>query len=371
MSRHCARILEIGQIPYFKSVFPQATVFAFTGRPGDALPGLADMDASLPGLLRLLKACRGGAFDLLVVHPERIAPWSLDWLLRNLVHRSVLRGRGAPLRGLAQLLPLLRRDAALAVLDFDDHPFVRAHHERLLASADRYFKRELPVDRWRVFLGRSTGGLPSRRFRLDPRRHALLAKIEPLPLGLPLGSVAATRAAPSEKTTDLFFAGLADGNSWLRETGLSEVRALAAAGFRVDVPDGRLPPAEFAERCARAWMVWSPEGLGWDCFRHYEAGAVWSVPLISRPTVERRHPLADGRHAVFYDPEPGGLTQAFRAAIGDKDRLTRIAAAAHDFVLAHHTPAAICRDILATLGFTPPERDAAAPAATPVETIRP
>ena len=71
----------------------------------------------------------------------------------------------------------------------------------------------------------------------------------------------------------------------------------------------RLSLPEFYQRAARAWLVWSPEGLGWDCFRHYEAPACGSVPVINQPNIERHQPLVHGEHAFYYDRSPGELTR--------------------------------------------------------------
>ena len=123
---------------------------------------------------------------------------------------------------------------------------------------------------------------------------------------------------------------------------------MAAQGVSVDRSEKPLPPAEFYARCAAAWLVWSPEGLGWDCFRHYEAPACGSVPLINQPSIDRHQPLIGGEHAIYYDPEPGGLTRAVLAALADKPALARIAAAGQAHVAAHHTPDALARYIVET-----------------------
>ena len=148
------------------------------------------------------------------------------------------------------------------------------------------------------------------------------------------------------KTVDVFFAGRVRDSSSIRVRGLDELLALRNEGVTVDIPDRGVAPAEFYERCARAWLVWSPEGFGWDCFRHYEAPACGAVPLINQPTIERHAPLLAGEHALYYDPEPGGLTRAVDAALADKPGLARIAAAGQAHVMAHHTPEALARHVV-------------------------
>ena len=90
----------------------------------------------------------------------------------------------------------------------------------------------------------------------------------------------------------------------------------------------------------------SPEGLGWDCFRHYEAPACGSAPLINQPWLDRHAPLIAGEHALYYDVEPGGLTRAVTAALADKPALAKMAAAAQAHVMAHHTPQALARYVV-------------------------
>jgi Glycosyl transferases group 1 len=151
--------------------------------------------------------------------------------------------------------------------------------------------------------------------------------------------------APLVKRTDIFFAGNASANATIRGRSVDEIRQLTDQGLIIDLPE-RLPPEAFARRCAEAWMVLSPQGFGWDCFRHYEAPACWSVPLISQCIIERHTPLEEGVHAFYYDSTPGALARVARAALADKPRLARMAEAAHAHVLRHHTPIALCQHMV-------------------------
>jgi hypothetical protein len=130
---------------------------------------------------------------------------------------------------------------------------------------------------------------------------------------------------------------------------MKEILALREQGVRVDIPDELLPRSEFYARCARSWLVWSPEGYGWQCFRHYEAPGCGSVPVINQPTIERSRPLRHGEHAIFYDVEAGGLTRAIVTALADKAWLADMARAGRAHVLACHTPRAIAEHVIATV----------------------
>ena len=132
----------------------------------------------------------------------------------------------------------------------------------------------------------------------------------------------------------------------MRDRGLAELARLAVAGVTVDLATSRLPLEEYLARCARAWLTWSPEGLGWDCFRHYEAAACGSVPLINQPSILRHAPLLDGVHCFFYEIEGDGLQRTVRRALADKDALRRMAEAARAHVLQCHDRAALCRYVI-------------------------
>jgi hypothetical protein len=151
---------------------------------------------------------------------------------------------------------------------------------------------------------------------------------------------------PPEKSADVFFAGAIEANSTVRESGIAELDRLAARGFVVDFAREPLSFAEYQRRMAAAWLAWSPEGRGWHCNRHYEAALVQTVPVMNHPTVIRYAPLQEGVHAFHYPPEPGGLEATVIAALDDKARLRRMALAARDRALAHHTREAYCNHIL-------------------------
>lgn len=248
-------------------------------------------------------------------------------------------------------LPMLTDSVPLAVLDYGDRTPILRHNHHLLKRASWYFKRELPVSREELLLGTTPwfgsadSVLRSRLYR--DNQHKLI----PTSLGIPDERLADVPEGPTEKTTDIFFSGRL--NSDIRRLGLHELLELARSGIRIDVPSGPLPRKEFYERCARSWLVWSPEGFGWDCFRHYEAAVCRSVPVINRPRIEWHEPMKEGVHCFFYEPTRGNLTAAVRAALADKERLRTMAEAGREHVLRNHTPKAICEYILTKCAHAP------------------
>jgi len=127
---------------------------------------------------------------------------------------------------------------------------------------------------------------------------------------------------------------------------------LAEVGLILDIVEGRIGYTEYTERMARAWLTWSPEGLGWECFRHYEAPLVCTVPVINSPTIVRYEPLQDGVHAIYYHPdEPHSLGDKIRSALADKDRLRLIALTARSHVLKYHVRPRPLADALLKIGL--------------------
>src|SRR5262249_47265162 len=156
----------------------------------------------------------------------------------------------------------------------------------------------------------------------------------PISLGLPLGREGLASARPvgaEQKTTDIFFTGRIAGSSTVRHRGLAELVALRDKGVRVDIPENNLSLEEYLGRCARAWLTWSPEGYGFDCFRTYEAALCGSVPVVSRQTIDRYLPLRESEHCFYHDVEPGALTATIEMALRDRERLMRMAQAARAF----------------------------------------
>jgi hypothetical protein len=335
------KILEVGEFSFMQEGFPLSTTTYFTGPHTPRGPGLL----SLRTLPRLLRDLADPSFDLVVVQPATLAPWSVDAIVRMLFRRSILRGDIRPFHRIGPQLVRGRVAAPIAVIDQADTPFIFKHNRFLLDRATLYFKRELPPDHWRLFMGTMHPSVPTPRFRLKQANIRRLAKVRPISLGVQERHVRSLARQPSarEKTIDVFFAGRVAGSTSVRERGLKELMALRAKGIAVDIPEGRLPMGEFLDRCTRARMVWSPEGLGWECFRTYEAALCGAVPLLNRQTIERYRPLRDGVHAIYYDPEPNELCRTVENALRDPERLAAIGAAARAHVLAYHTHAALAR----------------------------
>lgn len=338
------RILEIGDENLFKSTVPEQTDFYWTGYRARGKIAIALGPANL---LKALRKLRRGEYDLLALHVPLYPPWHPRVLL------TVLRDwRLAALRGLFAVFGwwLIQRfhHTPIVAIDLNDSFGIGRHAFRLIDVSRVYFKRELPADRWQVFYRSGHANLPGLRWRKKRKNLQRVSKLRPLSYGSPN---LVPRLASIDKTADVFFAGAVVGNSTVRSRGVDELLALRKEGYVIDIPERRLDMAEFHRRVARAWLAWSPGGLGWDCSRHYEIAWLGTVPLMNYPTIERDMPLRNGEHCILHGVEPGELAFAVRAALADKPRLARMGATAAEHGFSHHTSKARAERVaIAVLG---------------------
>jgi len=328
----------------FKQAAPAGTELVWTGHRDDVEGVGALTPFGLRQLPRLRRALDRAEFDLVIGHPPAEPPWHPARVAR-LLRRYGLRAPALVARGLGIRLLLRSTRTPLAIVDLADAPAISPHNVALLDRARVYFKRELPEDRRTLFDELvARGGPPGAG---GSRVAGWCAKLAPISLAVSparADEIGLATTPPPGKSVDLFFAGRLD-TSPIRAAGLPELRALAREGMRVDVATERLPRPEFYRRCARAWIVWSPAGYGWDCFRHYEAPLCGSVPLMNQPSVERHAPLRAAEHALYYQVAPGDLGRVARAALEDRPKLGRMAAAAREHVLGHHTLERVCEHV--------------------------
>lgn len=342
------RVLEIGENPVMGLAFPDSTDHWSTkpvARLKDAGP--RDHLVTLASLPRLARALADPAYDIVVIQPGSFRPWHWQGITRALFRRSALRGNVPYFRMFGQEMIRGRVAAPIAIWDMDDAPLIHRKHLFLLDRSTLYFKRELPADHWRVFMGTVHHHLPTQRFRLTKRHRERLAKLRPISLGLPIGFDTSVRIVPdSEKTSDVFFAGRVSGSSTVREKGLQELLALREEGYRIDIPEANLPLDLYLKRIAQSRMSWAPEGYGHETFRAYEASVCGSVPIVNYPSIERYKPLREGEHCFYYDTEAGGLTRAIKAGLSDRVRLAGMASLARAFVVAEHTLSSVAQHVV-------------------------
>ena len=345
------RIIEIGEVPLMRQGFPRTTEFFATGPQRSDDLGPNDRHVSFETLPLLRRRLAAGDVDIVVVQPAQHTPWSLRGAFARPLPSQRLMGAGAHPSYARTANGARRRRAADRGLGHRRSAlylcaqFLSPRSRRSLLQA-RASPRPLAGFHGDRPLAHPDAALPSRA--VAPRANCEASS--------PLARAALRRRRSSRSHSvtaagedrGRLLLGRVEQSSTVRARGIAELLRLRAEGVRIDIADKPLPRPEFLHRCARAHIVWSPEGYGWECFRTYEAALCGSVALQNRQTVDRHEPLKDGVHALYYDVEPGELTRVIIAALTDKDRLARIAAAGRAHVLEHHTPAAIARYIVTT-----------------------
>jgi glycosyltransferase involved in cell wall biosynthesis len=309
-------ILEATRCGFFKALQPDRTCWIRWG------PSLTADEPHRPErfgfsrLAQILWRVRNNTYDLVVlsaIHPEHKydEPWhklAAKFALQTAARSAVFSG----------LLSRAVGSCRHVIVDIGDDRHLCEATIRLLPRSALYFKRELDLDRI-----------------TEPSR------VRPLPLFVPNENLIPQRR---QKDIDVFFAGtLCNG---IRNDAVETLRSLSRRGLRVVIPSASLPYPDFLVALARSWLVLSPEGYGWDCYRHYEACLAGSVPVINRPSYRRPLFLQHGVHCFYYDPGPGSLAELLLAVLANKDALMHIAETGRQHVLANHTRSAVARYIL-------------------------
>ena len=179
-------------------------------------------------------------------------------------------------------LPLaeLRQYAPIAAIDLRDPTYLEPGDIEMLKQVNCYFKREIPYNRF--LLCHSF----RRKSAQTPETLALVNKVCGIPLGIlddKFEQLRRLRTQPQD--IDLFF-GSRISNT-MRATALRLLQEHAASrGWNVVASTESRAFDEYCQLIARSKLTISVEGDGWDCFRHYEAAALGSLPVINMPTTD-------------------------------------------------------------------------------------
>jgi len=218
----------------------------------------------------------------------------------------------------------------LVVLDMADIGLVRKSDLILFSKAQIIFKRELTISQTKLFGACYEGFHFGKQKNLEDK---LYDKMKPICLGTerhweentivnhPQYDVEITL---KDKKYDVFYAG--KPTSLIREGCDAFLESLQEAGLKVYYEPGkRIEQERFREIMSQSWFTLSPEGYGWQCYRHYEAMMLGSIPLVNYPTVRLVEPLLDGVHFESYNPFSSYITIAdsLLSKLEDKEKLLR------------------------------------------------
>ncbi len=215
-----------------------------------------------------------------------------------------------------------RRATTVIVLDRYDSHEILTDYLRCITSAQCYFKTNLQeMDNNQLYpVGKASG-----------------CCLKYLPYWIEIENY----QVPFErdKSIDVFFAGAV--NSEERRASIDSVRQLQSEGYRVVAVEGHLPFAEYLSLMSRSWLTLSPQGYGYNGFRHYESMLVGSVPLINVSDPPVVNDFRHGENCFLYSTKRGDINQVIKTALEDKFRLLQIAGALREFVIGHHSTRAV------------------------------
>ncbi len=338
-------MIEVGQFVLVSRVFPEKTAWFWMGKqkPGPVTTYQKQLTyANVMDLRRLLQS-----------RPQQWVYAHVPIKTTRVRSRNVIRMLHGDFGWLAYRELLRAKACRLVGMDFNDKMQLSPVALQILDRSICFFKRELATDLSKLLPRNATR---QQKEILDRNVHKLM----PISLALCADRQSKLPTVPATKTSDLFFAGGLTSEVRKREVGLLE--QLKAFNVRVDQPTERLSQADFFRRCSQSHLVWSPEGFGWDCFRHYEAAATGSVPVMNKPTIVPHQPLLHEQHALYYTPTSSlrnqastlsssgraGLVETVLQALQDRDRLVAMGKAGREFVLQHHTHQKIVEHMIQT-----------------------
>ncbi|MBI4241259.1 MAG: hypothetical protein HY613_06045 [Candidatus Rokubacteria bacterium] len=310
---------------------------------------------TLSDLPEIGRKVRAGVYDAVLCQHIRYALWSPVLPLLTSLRRGwqTLAGERASL--IRFFLPrwVVGTGVPMAFVSPEDSPTIEAQNHPLLRVCRLCFVRELPVNPAHLLLNTAPGHRRIVNVTRQRELDQIWRRLRPISLGLrerTASLIERFRVQHSDrKDIDVFFAGWTRPYTARDPIYARQLRSLEGEGWRVEVTEDRIPQETFLEKCCRSWLVWSPQGLGWECWRHYEAAAAGAVPVINMPTIRRYAPLEHGRHALFYCVEGDHLGTVVRDALRDKDRLWAMGRAARQHVLDHHLHSRLLHHLVASL----------------------
>jgi hypothetical protein len=343
------RIIEFGEDSYFSQLFPESCQYFFTSYSKGRMRK-SKHAPTWKQAFELFSALGRKEYGLVVYSSFRRCLWNRNRSLGGNV-LSVFKHLLTPKSLIPYIALRIARKAGVVVVAYDmlDTMLITSENHFLFPYIRKYFKRELPQNRWQVFLSTTSRNGDVSNIRRQEFYRDAMSKICPLPLNARAEAFPFVPIDAGRKTSDIFYVG-ENEKTTVRSDGMKLLAKMKELGIRVDMPEERLDGEEFKRRLAASWLAWSPEGSGWDCFRHQESLMCGAVPVINYPTIYRYRPLVDGVHVFFYGCEGEGLIDVVVRALKDKPKLLEMVAAGRDHLLRWNTRESVRSYVLSESG---------------------
>ncbi|WP_446010909.1 hypothetical protein [Candidatus Electrothrix sp.] len=175
----------------------------------------------------------------------------------------------------------LRKFAPVAAIDLSEPACLSQSGRRVFEESTLFFKRELPYDRYFMYYPDRPAPWKEWRKKLLP----FFDKVYGIPLGIEDDKYfALKRLRHAEKDIDVFISGAVSNTQ--RKTAIALLDEIRAEKEWNIVMLDHVSFDEYCELVARSKVTISIGGSRWECFRHYEAVALGSVPLMNRPNID-------------------------------------------------------------------------------------
>jgi hypothetical protein len=205
---------------------------------------------------------------------ERFRNWLVTVLDKTNVRLPLLQTINFSMQEIAAIMPV-------AAIDRSDAPFLTSASQNLLKNSSAYFKRELPFDRFFLFYHQRPSPWKERRKEL----LSVTEKVYGIPLGIEDSAyIALKEKRLTDQPIDVLF--VCSITNTMRKKGLERLQEWAKTRSFNVVIHNSLPYEEYCRMTAKSKVTISIAGGGWDCFRHYEAAALGSIPLMNKPTID-------------------------------------------------------------------------------------
>jgi hypothetical protein len=344
------RILEFGEDKVFAYLLPEETTryVASVSREKNKQA----QPFSLAEAIKLWRDMSKNHYDVVSIAGFKKPVFSRYFSLKRNIS-SVFKYLKCP-SGLGTYLGIFlarRHKVPLLVFDEADTMLIEASSFFLLSRAKAYFKRELPQNNWHAFLATTPRNGDVSNIRRQAFFTRNMPKVKPFPLHLGYSAYEFEPVEAGQKQFDIFYVG-ENPKTTVRTSGFNVLQKMKEMGFRVDLPAERLDHEEFIKRIQNSWLVWSPEGSGWECHRHYEAVIHGAVPLMNYPTIQRYKPLLDGVHGLYYGCEEDDLIRVAAKALKDKQGLLKIIEQGRDHLQTFYTKQKILNYIFTERGLS-------------------
>jgi hypothetical protein len=102
----------------------------------------------------------------------------------------------------------------------------------------------------------------------------------------------------------------------LRQEALERIKALAVHNDWNIVIEDHVPFETYCDLVSRSKVTLSIAGSRWECFRHYEAVALGSLPLMNVPTIDA-HWWKDAPRDLFFQNHFDDFERRIEALLND------------------------------------------------------